>query len=413
MGNRENSIIFKSGMIGNLKLKNRLIRSATFENGASFDGEVTDFMIDLYGKLAEGGVGLIITGITGVYPKALTPHQLHIHDDSRIAGLKKLADRIHEAENDCKIMVQLNHPGRQIPDPENREAFLKYLPPAFITAMMNSMPAQETEEEQHPLIEPTAPSSIYDELLQRYPRALSLEEIDEIINTFAAGIRRVREAGFDGVQLHAAHGWLLSSFLSPHTNHREDQYGGSTENRVRIVTAIYDRARKMVGSDFPILIKMNTTDFLKDGIDLPEAVKIAEILAEIGFAALEVSGGMWEAVTRGQEELGWPAVILPESRVNIKTPEQEAYFLPNASEIKKNLDVPIILVGGLRSFSKIEEIVEAGHADFISMSRPFVRQPDLPNLWLKNEHTEKAECISCNACLPLRTEPIRCRAKKE
>jgi len=288
METRENSIVFKPGKIGNIELKNRLVRSATFESAASGNGEVTEDLVGIHRVLAEGGVGLIITGIMGVAEKAITPGQARIDDDSFINGLKKIPEAVRRVGNDCKIIVQLNHPGRQIPDPEKRELFIKYLPPAWIKLMSEQPPAGETSQEPHPEIEPVAPSPIFDELLQRIPRALSLEEVEELIDSFAAGIRRVQESGFDGVQLHAAHGWFLSSFLSPHTNHRQDKYGGSTENRVRIVTEIYERARKLVGDDFPILIKMNTTDFFPDGTDLEEAVKVSKLLSKTGFAALKL-----------------------------------------------------------------------------------------------------------------------------
>jgi len=139
---------------------------------------------------------------------------------------------------------------------------------------------------------------------------------------------------------------------------------------------------------------------------------VGEIVSNIGFGAIESSGGMWEAVTRSQEELGWAPVILPESRTKIKTKDQEAYFLPGTKALKGRTDTPIMLVGGLRSIDRIEEILDEGSADFISLSRPLIRQPNLPNLWLTGEGPDKAECISCNACLPMGPDPTRCRAKK-
>ena len=208
---------------------------------------------------------------------------------------------------------------------------------------------------------------------------MTLEEINEIIEAFAEGVRRAQEAGFDGAQLHAAHGYLLSSFLSPRTNQREDQYGGSTENRTRIIKDIYQRAKRKVSDRFSILIKMNTTDFLPGGVDLNEAVQVGKMLSEVGFAAIETSGGMWEAVTRKKEELGWPPVILPESRTGIKTQDQEAYFLPGGKALKEKTNATVIAVGGFRSFSKIEEVLDSKAVDFVSMSRPLIRQPNLPD----------------------------------
>jgi 2,4-dienoyl-CoA reductase-like NADH-dependent reductase (Old Yellow Enzyme family) len=411
MTTRQGSIVFSPGQIGGVELKNRLVRSATFENAASQNGEVTDVLLEMYRDLAKGGVGLIITGIFGVYPKAIGPHMVRADDDSFIPGLARIPRAVHDLGLDCRIMAQLHHPGRQVVDPEDIPSLVQYLPPALIPALEQAQQAEQELEQPPPVVEPTAPSPVFDTMLKKTPRALTLEEIEEIIDAFAEAIRRVEEAGFDGVQLHAAHGWLLSSFLSPHTNRREDEYGGSTANRVRIVNEIYRRARTMVDDDFPILIKMNTTDFMPGGTDLEEARRVAEILSEVGFAAIESSGGMWEAVTRSRDELGWTPVILPESRTGIKTAEQEAYFLPGARELKTRIQVPIILVGGMRSFSRIEEVLGAGWADFASLSRPLIRQPDLPGRWLTDEGYDRADCLSCNACLPMGPEPLMCRTK--
>jgi 2,4-dienoyl-CoA reductase-like NADH-dependent reductase (Old Yellow Enzyme family) len=411
MTTRPSSIVFSPGHIGGVELKNRLVRSATFENAASQTGEVTDLLLDMYRDLARGGVGLIITGIMGVYPRAIGPQVVRADDDSFVPGLERIPRAVHELGLDCRIMAQLHHPGRQVVDPEDVPSLVQYLPPALLPALQQAQQAEQAAPESQSIVEPTAPSPVFDTLFKKTPRALMLEEIEEIIDAFAEAIRRVEEAGFDGVQLHAAHGWLLSSFLSPHTNRREDQYGGSTANRVRIVTEIYRRARTMVDEGFPILIKMNTPDFLPGGTDLEEAARLAEILSEVGFAALESSGGMWEAVTRSQDELGWTPVILPESRTGIKTGEQEAYFLQGARELKAHIDVPVILVGGLRSFSRIEEILDAGWADFISLSRPLIRQPDLPGRWLSDEEYDRADCVSCNACLPMGPEALVCKTK--
>ncbi len=409
MGGRSNSIAFKPGRIGPLEIKNRLVRSATFENAASMENEVTDRLVDMYRTLAEGGVGLIFTGILCVYPGAVSPRQMCIDDDKYIGGVSRISKAVHDLENDCKVMAQLHHPGRQIMD---LSAGMPPISPALLAHIERTGQFPQPPGKDEPVVEPTAPSAIFDSLFKRTPRALTLEEIDEIIDAYAEAIRRVQEAGFDGVQLHAAHGWLLSSFLSPHTNRREDEYGGSTENRTRIVRDIYARTRKKIGDDFPILIKINTTDFFPDGTDPEEGARVAEILAEVGFAAIETSGGMWETVTQSQEELGWPPVMIPEARININKKEQEAYFLPGAQAVKGRIAKPVMLVGGIRSLSKVEEVLESGAADFISMARPFLRQPDLPNLWLSGEGPDKAACISCNACLPIGESPTQCNALK-
>jgi len=412
MARRAESIVFTATDIGGVEIPNRLVRSATFENAATPSGEVTEALVDLYGDLARGGVGLIVTGIMGVLRGAAGPRVVRIGDDSSIPGVARIAEAVHSIASGTRVIAQLHHPGRQVIDPARAASLVQYLPPALLKALQHAAPA-EGATAHDVVVEPTAPSALYDRFLDQTPRELTVNEIEEIVDAFAHAARRAREAGFDGVQLHAAHGWLLSSFLSPHTNRRDDAYGGSTENRVRIVREIYGRARELAGEDFPILIKINTTDFMPDGTDLNEAVRVAEILAATGFAAMESSGGMWEAVTRGSDELGWPAVILPESRTQIKRREQEAYFLEGAKALKARLDIPIMLVGGLKSFSVIEQILESGWADLVSLSRPLIRQPDLPNRWRRDESPDRADCLSCNACLPMGPHPLRCMSLPE
>jgi len=283
--------------------------------------------------------------------------------------------------------------------------------PAFFT-YITKHPELISHQGTPQAVEPIAPSPVHDTLFDRTPRAVTPDDIDDIIEAFAHGVRRAQEAGFDGVQIHAAHGYLLSSFLSPRTNRREDKYGGSTENRTRIVREIYQRARKKVGEDFPILIKINTTDCLPGGIDIEESIRVGAALTGIGFAAIETSGGMWESLTCKEEELGWKPLFMSESRTEIRNKDQEAYFLPGAKALKEKTKATVILVGGLKSFSRIEEILGSNSVDFISLCRPLIRQPDLPNLWHTGEGPDKAECISCNACVPVGSDRLGCRIKK-
>jgi len=409
--NRADSIVFSPKTIGRMEIKNRLVKSATYEGSATIKGEVSDSLVDLYTNLAMGGAGMIITGAAAIDPENISfPKVIRAYDDSFIPGLKRLSRAVHTADGECRIILQLFHPGRQVATAESAVNLGAYLSPALMNYIGKHPEIFVEEEGEAPEAEPTAPSSIFDTLLKQTPRALTLEEIESIIDGFAASIQRAQEAGFDGVQLHAAHGWLLNSFLSPHTNRREDQYGGSLENRSWIVKEIYKRGRKRVGEDFPILIKVNTTDFLPDGIDIEESVQSARIFSELGLDAIEASGGMWEAMVQGEEKLGWEPFLNPEARVDINTKDKEAYFLEGAKEIKKQIESPVILVGGIRSFSKIEEMLELGMVDFVSMARPLIRQPDLPNLWLSGTGRDSAECISCNACFPIGNASTSCKA---
>jgi 2,4-dienoyl-CoA reductase-like NADH-dependent reductase (Old Yellow Enzyme family) len=366
--------------IGAMVVKNRLVRSATFEGMASEDSSVTDELVWFYKTLAEGGVGLIITGLTYVQPSGKAyPRQIGIHKDDLIPGLRRIAGTVHEHGNDCRVAIQLAHCGFQ------------------------SLILDDT----------IAPSAVFEPMTNTLPREMTTEEIEDTIEAFAEAARRAKEAGFDAVQLHAAHGYLLSEFLSPHTNRRTDEYGGNTENRVRIVKRIYKRTVEMTGSDFPILIKMNVDDFLDGGINLSESKKIAKRLSRIGFAAIETSGCMWIVAWRKEEELGWKPAFLPESRVDINSRDKEAYFLPYAREIREMIDVPLILVGGIRSLDVAEGILAEGSADFDAMSRPLIREPNLPRRWLSGTGDATAECISCNSCVgSLIQGSVRCSQKE-
>ena len=410
----EKDIVFTPYKIKGLELKNRIVRSATYENAATEDGEVTDDLVAMYRKLGQGGAGLIITGLATVMPEYHFPHRaMRIDDDRFIPGLSGIAKSVQELENGCKIMLQLNLPGRQLLTEADGPKAMAYLPPALLKIMMEAVPEDGTPETEpsepaNPVPSPVAPSALKDHFFDRIPRELTADEIKRIATAYAEGALRTKKAGFDGVQIHAAHGWLLSSFLSPHTNQRKDQYGGSTENRLRIISEIMEQARVLVGEHFPILIKINTTDFIPDGTDVSEAINVCRLLEKMGFDAIELSGGMWEALVRGKEELGFHPYLLPESRTGINRKSQEAYFYTAASEIRKHVSLPLILVGGMKSINKCKEVLASGNVDFVSMSRALIRQPDLPRLW-ETGMSETADCISCNACVVGGDEMTNCR----
>jgi 2,4-dienoyl-CoA reductase-like NADH-dependent reductase (Old Yellow Enzyme family) len=365
--------------IKDLEIKNRFVRSSTFEGRAS-EGFVSDSLLQFYKTLAEGGSGLINTGVASVQESGrVSEEQLGIFNDDFIPGLKKLADIVHKHGDGCKIAIQLHHCGRQNPSGKDL----------------------------------VAPSAIFEPFLKKTPREMRIDEIKETIEAFAQGIRRTKEAGFDAVQLHAAHGWLLSGFLSPHTNRRTDEYGGNTENRLRIIEDIYRRAVEMVGKNFPIMIKYNADDYLEGGMDINEAKKIAVRLSKLGFAALEISGGMWAALKRSEEELGWKIAMIPESRTNVGTVNETAYNTANASEIKKVVDIPVITVGGINSINLVEKILNEDRADFIALSRPLIREPDLPNRWLKGFGVPEVDCIYCNSCIRSMGIGVRCVVKEK
>ncbi len=360
------SILFSPVKLNSLEIKNRFVRSATNEYMADPEGHVTERLVHIYRGLAEGGAGLIITGFMYVHPSGKSsPGQTGIYSDELIPGLKEITDTVHEAGDgggEARVVAQIVHGGRQVR--------AKYAHGDII-----------------------APSAITDKKTGITPREMIEEEIESAIGWFTDAIIRAKESGFDGVQLHCAHGYLLSQFHSPYTNRRADRWGGSLENRTRITVELVRKARDRVGEDFPILIKMNASDFIDGGIDLPESIEVARILSRNGIDAIEISGGMAESE-------GNPSV-----RKDISREEEEAYFRKYAEQIKPAVDIPVILVGGMRSFKVMEEIVQEGIADLLSMSRPFIREPDLVQKFMDGKK-DRADCISCSKCFNLRG--IRC-----
>ncbi len=346
------SILFEKGRIGAMELSNRFVRSATWEGLASDDGSVTPRLIEMLTQLAEGGVGLIIPGHAYVLSEGKAgPWQLGIHEDERIAGLSELTRAVHA--QDAKIVVQLAHSGFFAMEQITGK------PPMVVSAIDGFTP----------------PAAL--EITPDYIRTLTA--------AFADAARRAQLAGFDGVQIHSAHGYLLSQFLSPIYNRRKDEYGGRVENRCRIHREIVRSIRKMVGDDFPLLIKINGQDYAQDGLTLADSVRAAKILAENGLDAIEVSGGL---LSGGK---------LSPSRTAITTADREAYFEEDAGSFKKEIDIPLILVGGIRSFDTAERLVNDGTADFISMSRPFICEPDLIRRWQSGDR-KTTFCVSDNKC---------------
>jgi 2,4-dienoyl-CoA reductase-like NADH-dependent reductase (Old Yellow Enzyme family) len=223
-----------------------------------------------------------------------------------------------------------------------------------------------------------------------------------VVRAFGDAAKRAREAGFDAVQVHAAHAYLLSEFLSPFTNRREDDWGGTLENRLRIHREIYQDIRAKVGEDYPVLIKIGVQDGFPEGLEFTEGKVAAQRLAQWGYDALEISSGL-----RGE---GYETA---EFRTKISRLEREAYFRGWCQEIKSQVSVPVMMVGGLRTFELMEEVVQNGDADFISLSRPFIREPGLVNDWKSGDY-HRATCISCNKCFEalLKLEPLHCVQQK-
>jgi 2,4-dienoyl-CoA reductase-like NADH-dependent reductase (Old Yellow Enzyme family) len=352
-------VLFEPYRIGNLQIENRFLRSATWDATADINGRVTDASVEIYRRLGEGDIGLIVSGYAFVSAHGQAIHgQYGAHNDGMIPGLSRLAQAVHEGGG--KIALQIVHAG---------------INSGYLAQKRVTLPAVSEMSE-----------------VRRPHREMTNEDIEGIINDFAAAAVRVQEAGFDAVQLHGAHGYLMSQFISPLYNQRTDRWGGSPENRRRFHTEVVRRVRQAIGPAFPFFIKFGVIDDREGGLALEEGVEAARRMVVAGIDAIEVSAGVGQAVYRAREN------------GPMMTP-----FRERASAVKQAVDVPVILVGGIRSLETARDIVESGDADMVSMCRPFIREPELVARW-QNGETAPAACITCNKCMAIvrRGEPLEC-----
>ncbi|MDO3380304.1 NADH:flavin oxidoreductase [Geoalkalibacter halelectricus] len=349
------SVLFEPTRIQGMKLKNRLVRSATWEGMCDEDGRPTPALVDYYRELAEGGVGLIISGFAFVAAEGKPlPGALGLHRDDFAQDLRALTTAVHQAGG--VLCAQLAHAGGQ-----TRRALCGGMPLA-----------------------PSAVAAV--QYQPETPTAMSNADIRRSIAAFAAAARRARECGFDAVQLHAAHGYLINQFLSPHTNRRDDDYGGSLVNRARFLLDVYRAVRAAVGTAYPILVKLTGSDHLAEGLGEKEAVLVAQALDALGIDAIEMSSG-----TPASGEL-------TPLRRNIHAPDQEAYNLSLALAVKAAVRCPVIVVGGIRSPVRAAEIIRNGDADYLALSRPLIRELGLPLRWRDADNAAPSDCTSCNRC---------------
>ncbi len=345
--------LFDTTHIKNLTLNNRIVRSATWEGMCDATGQPTPKLDQCYADLSKGGVGLIISGYTFVRIEGKQfPGKMGIHTDAFAPAYERLTQAVHASGG--KVAIQLVHAGGQAnPEVSGRAS----LAPSAI------------ETVQYPV----------------QPEALTTAQIEEIVAAFADGALRAKDWGADAVQLHGAHGYLINQFLSPLTNRRTDEYGGNIENRSRFAVQVYEAVREAVGEEFPVMIKLNAADNLEGGLNEEDAVFAARQLDAAGIDAIEVSAG-----TPASGAVG-PA------REKINSPEKEAYNLALAVNIKSQVSCPIMSVGGYRSFDVAQDAVNESGMDYIAVSRPLIREPDLANRWEQGD-TSPARCISCNKC---------------
>jgi len=385
--------LFDQSTFAGVTLKNRIIRSATHEGMADLSGMPLEDLQKLYLKLANGGVGMIITGYAGVQKDGRSfPNMKLLDDDKLIPVYEKIFKPVKETG--VPVILQIAHAGGMgYPDGNSN---------------------------------PHAPSRIKYKSSRITSEELANDEIDKIIQNFVNTIVRAKKAGFDGVQIHAAHGYLLSEFLSPNLNRRKDKWGGSTENRFRIIKEIMTKAREAVGA-YPIIVKISAYDDQKNGMTIKESVKIALMLEKTSFDAIEVSCGndnFFQTVRPPELPIDAMIHYTPDVK-NVKgfkkkmitfiikrmfkiDPVITNYNVPAALEIKKAVSIPVIVVGGIRNLESAENIIESGSADYIAMSRPFIIEPDIVKKW-ESKKQDKSKCTDCDYCLiACKETPLRC-----
>ncbi len=352
--------LFEEITLGKIPVRNRLVRSATHEYGGTEDGLYTPHIFHLYQGLAKGGVGLIISGMVGIDANArLVPTMIKAYDDSFVPGLKELADAVHT--HGCKLVMQISHCGAKVKQTDSGE-------------------------------DPVGMSSLPDRP-EKTIRELTTGQLAQVVASFAATAARCKSAGADGVQIHGAHGYLISQSLSPIFNRRTDAYGGPIENRARLLFEVYRAIRAAVGEDYPVWIKINSSDVSEGGLTFDECAWVCSQLDDMGINAIELSGGIGISRESAAARL-------------VKEEKDEGYFFDEALELAGKIKADVISVGGYRTPALLEQRLNAGNIKALSLGRPLIAEPGLPNRWREGD-TRKAICISCNKCYA--PEPLSCK----
>ena len=346
--------LFESAVIGKISARNRFIRSATLEQAAAPGNVFADNLIEIYRKLTDGGVGIIITGMMSIHESGLLiPSMINAGREDFTPQLRSVAAAVHTGGG--RLVVQLAHCGIKVTLPLERG--------------------------------PLGPSALETQA-GRMTAAMNREDIEELVQAFAAAAARCREAGADGVQLHAAHGYLLSQFLSPRYNRRQDEYGGGIANRARLVYEVYDAVRKAVGPDYPIWIKINSWDMIADGMTREESLAVCKELDRRGIDAVEISGGI-------------VADRASSSAQPVRSEEDEGRFAPEAAAVAAQVNASVISVCGYRTPALAEQWLRRAGLAGVSLCRPLIREPGLVRQW-QNGDPRKAACISCNRCFSVK-----------
>lgn len=361
--------ILSPGTLGTMKLRNRIVLAPMIRNYATPEGLSTRQLIDHYSALSKGGVGLIIVEAAFVHPGGKGFHnQLGIHHDKCMTGLAALAEVAHDWGG--KIAVQLHHAGRQT-----------------ASAITGS--------------QVVAPSAVQSPGLD-VPAELTLAECAELAEAFGLAARRARQAGFDAVELHGAHGYLIGQFLSPYTNRRADKYGGNLKGRMTFLKEVVERVKQLAGSNYPIIVRINADDLLEKGIKIDESKQVARRLQELGVDAIHVSVGTYES------ELD-PAVVGYSSSMF----SARGHIVPLAAQIKETVSIPVIAVCAVTP-ELGEDALAKGKADFIAMGRQLLADPELPNKLRKGLRDDVRPCIRCKEfCMGRLALGVRCSVNAE
>lgn len=356
-------IIFNPVTFKRFTAINRLVKSAACEYMSDEVGKPTAIMVELYDELRNSEIGIIISGYAYVLPNGKSTNgQAGIYSDELIPFWKPVTETIRKGKS--LFLCQIVHGGRQV------------------RAKVNPGPVWSS-------------SAVNDSVYKTEPKAMNIEEIEMVIRAFIDAAKRCKQAGFHGIQLHAAHGYLLSQFMSPYTNIRTDEYGGNQEKRSRIIINIIKGIRKEIKGKFIVSAKVNCEDFREDGLKLEQSLETIKLMEEAGLDFVEISGGMSEST-------------IPTIRQNINSLIDEGYFRKQAAFIKKNISIPLAVAGGFRTLAFMDQVLRSGEADFISLCRPFIREPDLVKKF--KEAAIKSKCISCNKCFSPRG--LRCSERE-
>lgn len=330
-------------------LRNRLAKSSMSETLATYDNHATDRLVGLYRRWAASGAGLLLTGNVMIDRRAIgEPGNVVIEDEADLPVLQRWARAA--TDQGAALWVQLNHPGKQAPKGLNASN----LAPSAVPFREDMTAFFET------------------------PREATGAEILDIVRRFGESAAIVKKAGFSGVEIHGAHGYLISQFLSPHHNQRTDEWGGSPERRRRFVMAVYHEIRRRVGADFPVGIKLNSADFQRGGFTEEESIATIVALAEAGIDLIEISGGTYEA----------PAMSggfhKPQKA---STAAREAYFLAFAEKVRANVKVPLMVTGGFRTAEGMNAALRSGALDIVGLARLMAIDPDAPAALLQGRNS--------------------------